>query len=110
MYKSTDDAHAQFTLQYRYIHQQQIRLLVEHGADVNAVRADGEMLFTLALRDSNVDICDVLLADENINLALYENKYGQNVLHLLLSSESEEMMRRFDQILDKVGCLLIDIG
>ena len=92
-------------MQYRYSQLQQIRLLVEHGADLNAARDDGETLFTLSLRDNNVDICDVLLADENIDLALYENMYGHNVLHKILFSKSVEMMKRFDQILDKVCSL-----
>ena len=105
VYKSTEDYNEQCALQYRYSQLQQIRLLVDHGADLNAARDDGETLFTLSLRDNNVDICDVLLADENIDLALYENKYGQNILHMILSSESVEMMKRFDQILDKVCCL-----
>ena len=105
VYKSTEDYNAQCALQYRYAHLQQIRLLVNHGADLNAARVDGETLFTLSMRNNNVDICDVLLADENIDLALYENKYGQNILHMILSSESVEMMKRFDQILDKVCCL-----
>lgn len=95
-------AKEQRILQYKHAHLQQLRLLIAHGADVNAIRDDGESLFTQALSEGHVDICDVLLDNENTDLTIYKNKYGQNVLHMALSSKSPQIAERFDRILDKV--------
>ena len=83
---------------------EQIKLLLNAGAHINTIRNDKDSLFTEALMQKDFHICNTLLDDDNIDVLMYENNFGENVLHLLARSirhiEAAALLKR---MLKKVG-------